>query len=173
MLVMAALVRRPRGLLSARAVAAATGTSPTTASAALSRLEARDLVERRVETRLMRGRSRPMPVWYARLLTPAVQEMLGQLGRVTLPAPPAHRNRGRLPDHLWHLVWNAEPREIDLEQDAAYLAHRILTTADPEGTAWGAATLPPGAWRQAESVRGTSDRDRAWAHRLATTTTCT
>lgn len=162
LLVLAALVRAPRGLPSARAVAAATGSAPTTASAVLVRLESEGLARQREEHRIVRGRSRRMLVWYANLDAPAVQSMLPYLHRVTLPDPPAVSAGNRLPDHLWHLFWNADPTQIDPQRDATVIAHRAMTTADPEAVAWAVSHLPAAAFEEALGYRGTPPEAAAW-----------
>lgn len=162
LLVLAALVRAPRGLPSARAVAAATGTAPTTASATLARLAREGLAQQREEHRIVRGRSRRMAVWYANLDAAAVQSMLPYLHRVTLPDPPATSAGDRLPDHLWHLFWNADPTQIDPQRDATVIAHRAMTTADPEAIAWAVSHLPAAAFEEALRYRGTPPEAVAW-----------
>ena len=167
-LVLAALVRHARGLPSARAAAASSGVAPTTAGASLDRLRQQGLAEQVSEHRFARGRSRLMTIWYARLLDERVTGLLGYLNRVVLPAEPGVAScPDRLPDHVWHIAWNADPLEVSPRQHATYLAHRVLTTADPETTAWAARTLPAEAWRQAARMRGVTARDRAWAQAVA------
>ena len=167
-LVLAALVRHARGLPSARAVAAASGVAPTTASASMERLRQQGLAEQISEHRLTRGRSRLMAIWYAPLLDERVAGLLGYLNEVVLPSRPGITPcPDRLPDHVWHIAWNADPLEISPRQHATYLAHRVLTTADPEATAWAARALPADAWREAARMRGVSARDREWAQALA------
>lgn len=162
-----ALVRAPRGLPSTRAVAAATGSSPTTASAVLVQLEREGLVHQREEHRIVRGRSRRMLVWYANLDAPAVQSMLPYLHRVTLPDPPGPSVGSRLPDHLWHLFWNADPTQIDPQRDATLIAHRAMTTADPEAVSWAVSHLPVAAFEEALGYRGTPADAVAWLRACA------
>lgn len=162
LLVLAALVGAPRGLPSARAVAAATGTAPTTAARILNALAAEGLAQQREEHRIVRGRSRRMAVWYANLDAPTVRSMLPYLHRVTLPDPPPTPAGHRLPDHLWHLFWNADPTRIDPQRDATVIAHRAMTTADPEAIAWAVRHLPPAAFEEALGYRGTPPEAVAW-----------
>lgn len=161
LLVLAALARAPRGLLSARAVGARVDLSPTTASRVLKALEARGLLRRVCEPRLWRGRSVERSVWYANLLAEDFEDLLPLLRRVELPQQAANPGN-RLPEHVWHLVWNAEPRDIDVVRDAVYLAHRAMTLADPEGIAWAVTTLPPEAFERALEMRGVPESNRAW-----------
>lgn len=166
LLVLAALVVAPRGLPSVRAVAVRTGLAPTTASGVLTDLHDRGLVERRSENRLMRGHVRPMGIWYADLLDPTVERLLPYLHTVVLPDPDGSR-RGRLPSrlptHLWHQVWNADPQSIDPREHAVYLAHRALTTGDPEALAWAVTHLPAAAFDEALTRRGIPGRAAGWA----------
>lgn len=160
-LVLTALVRAPRGLPSARAVGAASGLSPTTASKTLDRLASEGLAQRREEPRLVRGRCRKMAVWYANLDAPTVRALLPRLHLIRLPAAllPAALT---LPDHLWHLFWNADPRQIDPRRDATVIAHRAMTTSDPEAIAWAVSHLPPAALEEALGYRGVPAGDVAW-----------
>jgi excisionase family DNA binding protein len=162
LLVLAALVRAPRGLPSARSVASRVGTSPTTASNTLQQLKHAGLVRRVREPRLWRGRAVEREIWYANLGSDGLERLLPYLHRVTLPHV-ATPTSGPLPEHLWHLVWNAEPRDIDVARDAAYLAHRAMTLADPEGIGWAVATLPADAFDRALRMRGVAEDNVAWA----------
>ena len=114
---MATLVRAPRGLTSARSVASRVGTSPTTASTTLQNLKCADLVRRVREPRLWRGRAIEREVWYADSRNDELEGLLVYLHRVTLPHVTAPSS-GPLPEHLWHLVWNAEPGDLDIARDA-------------------------------------------------------
>lgn len=162
LLVMAALVRAPRGFTSARSLASRVGTSPTTASTTLQHLLDADLVRRVREPRLWRGRAVEREVWYANLRSDELERLLAYLHRVTLPHVSAP-SRGPLPEHLWHLVWNAEPCDVDIARDATYLAHRALTLADPEGLGWAVATLPTDSLDRALRMRGVAKDNLAWA----------
>lgn len=162
LLVLAALVRAPRGLPSARAVAARTATSPTTASKALRKLEDAGLCHQTTEPRLWRGRAVEQAVWYPNLISDETERLLTYLHRITLPEPPPSTNT-KLPDHLWHLVWNADPASIDVDRDADYLAHRAITLADPEAIAWAISRLPAKAFDRAVTMRGVKPDSVVWA----------
>lgn len=161
LLVLAALARASRGFLSAGSVGVRVNLSPTTASRVLKALKARGLLRRVSEPRLWRGRSVERSVWYANLLVEDFEGLLPVLHRVELPQQAANPGR-RLPEHVWHLVWNAEPRDIDVVRDAVYLAHRAMTLTDPEGIAWAVTTLPPVAFERALEMRGVPESNRAW-----------
>lgn len=152
-LVLTALVRAPRGLPSARAVGAVTGVSPTTASKALEQLATEGVAQLREENRIVRGRSRAMQIWYADLDAPAVQALLPDLHQIALPDPTTAA-APTFPDHLWHLFWNADPRQVDPRRDAPLIAHRAMTTSDPEAIAWAVRHLPAAAFEEALGYRG-------------------
>lgn len=168
LLVLAALSRAPRGLVSARAVAVVAGLSPTTAGRMLGRLVGHGLAHRRREPRLLRGRSTWLDVWYATLDAPAMERLLPYLHDVVLPSPPSPRLGDRLPDQLWHLVWNADPADVNPAQHASYLAHRAITSGDPEALAWAVTNLPPDAFATAVRMRGVPDEALAWLRANAT-----
>lgn len=167
MLVLAALTRGPRGLSSTRAVAVAAGVSPTTASRRLAALAGRGLVEARDEGRILRGAAVRTPVWRVRWRAPGWDARLPPLSEVVLPARDAPPPARSLPEHVWHLVWNADPRDIVLPEDAALVAGRVLDAADPEAEAWAARALPPEAWEVAATARGRSRREQAVARQMA------
>lgn len=161
LLVLAALSRAPRGLVSARAAAAVTGTSPTTASGVLVGLSDRGLALRRTEARTVRGRSRDMDIWYAELDATRMLTLLPYLHRVELPEVPSILT-DRLPDQLWQLFWNARPTDVDPVSDAAVIAYRAMTANDPEALGWAVTALPVEAWRTALTYRGLRSDDIAW-----------
>lgn len=167
LLVLAALVRAPRGLPSARAVAATAGLAPTTASRTLGDLQRVDLAQMRDEPRILEGRSRTIAVWYANLDHPEMAALLPHLHRVVLPDPPPGV-LGRLPDHLWHLFWNADPGQVDPRRDAALVAHRAMTAGDPEALAWAIRNLPVEAFHEALGYRGVAPDNVAWARAAET-----
>jgi hypothetical protein len=138
------------------------GTSPTTASNTLQQLQDAGLVRRVREPRLWRGCAVEREIWYAHFRRGELERLLPYLHRVTLPDV-AVPTSGPLPEHLWHLVWNAEPRDIDIARDAAYLAHRSMTLADPEGIGWAVATLPADAFDRALRMRGVAEDNVSWA----------
>lgn len=162
-LVLAALVRAPRGLVSARAVAAVTGLSPTTASGRLKRHLDAGYAVLRTEPRSIRGRARNTEVWYANLDDVRLVGLLGYLHRITLPAFDPGPVPSALPDHLWHLFWNADPAAIDPRHDGAAIAHRAITAQDVEAIAWVVTTLPTEAISAALGYRGADSGSAVWA----------
>jgi DNA-binding transcriptional ArsR family regulator len=167
MLVLAALTRRPRGLASVRAVAAATGLAPTTVSRRLKVLTGRGLIEARDEPRILRGAAVSTPVWQVCWRASGWEARLPALAEVVLPARDLPPPAWSLPDHVWHLVWNGDPRKVALPDDAAFIAGRVLEAADPEAEAWALRALPAEAWARAAQDRGRSPRQRAIARQMA------
>ena len=163
--VLAALARSPRGLASIRSVARRAGISPTTAGGSLSELVELGLVEARRET-LAFGAARSTTVYAARVGHPRWHGLAPALARVTLPLAGGQTAKV-VPYYLRHLFWNTAATQLSVADSAPYLAKRLLSIGDLDGLAWGAAHLPPSAWRRAACARGLSPSDRALAANLA------
>lgn len=158
--VLAALARAPLGLRSERAVARAARLSPTAAGRALDELVDAGLVchERRTlaEGTAVEGglwRVRIGPRWF-RIAPVVATTVLPE--RTDWPESPT-----RLPRRLWHLFWNADPADLDLQADADYIATRLVLSDDLQGLAWACAHLPAAALRVAAANRGADARTRA------------
>jgi DNA-binding transcriptional ArsR family regulator len=166
-LVATALLRRPLGLRSARAVARAAGVSPTTASRALRRLEAMELV-RRGRRRVVLGVPTDVDVWEIEVRNPRWSRLAPVLADAVLPEPsqPQMQDR-RVPVWLRHLFWNVDIHRLDVARDAAYLAGRILFSEDAQAHAWGAANLPAHGFAAASQIRGVPPERVALARNLA------
>jgi len=166
-LVAAVLLRHPLGLRSARAVARATGISPTTASRGLHRLDELKLVRRR-RRRVVLGFPTDVDVWEIDVRNRRWTRLAPALADVVLPgsSEPADRHR-RVPVWLRHLFWNADVHALDVERDAAYIAGRILASDDAQAHAWAAQTLPAAAFLQAARMRGVPPRRASLARHLA------
>ena len=122
-LVLAALGRRPFGLGSVRAVARASGVSPTTAGRSLRRLVDQGYVARET-VRVAEGKARDVTVWTERWAAPSWLRVAAKAGQVLLPAesPAPARASGRgLPARLGHLFWNETPQSLDLDRHATWL----------------------------------------------------
>jgi len=169
-LVAAALLGRPLGLRSARAVARAAGISPTTASRALRRLEEMALVRRR-RRRAMIGTATDIDVWEIDVRNHRWARLGPVLADTILPEPNEPKDRSRrVPVWLRHLFWNTDVRQLDIDRDAAFIAGRILASDDAQAHAWAAATLPPEAFLEAARMRGVSPPRAALARHLAGST---
>lgn len=166
-LVAAALLARPLGLRSARAVARTAGISPTTASRALRHLEQMALVRRR-RRRVVLGTPTDVEVWEIDVRNRRWGRLAPMLADAVIPEtsdPVA--GGGRLPVWLRHLFWNADVHLLDVKRDAAYIAGRILASDDAQAHAWAAATLPAEAFLRAARIRGVPARRAALAGHLA------
>jgi DNA-binding MarR family transcriptional regulator len=162
---LAALARAPFGLSSVRAVAGQAGISPTAASKALLLLEREDLV-RREATVIAAGHARNVRMLLANRRAERWLEIAPALASV---APPARQREPALavPPRLRHLFWNTAPAQLNLTSNGPYIAHRIISTMDLDGLAWGASHLRSADWKQAADARGLDAGARALAHNLA------
>ena len=162
----AALLGRPFGLCSARAVARAAGISPTTASRALRRLEQMALVRRR-RRRVVLGAPTDIDSWEINVRNRRWARLAPKLADVVFPeaSGPVERD-ARVPVWLRHLFWNADVHQLDLNRDAAYIAGRILASDDAQAHAWAAATLPADAFLHAARMRSVPARRAALARNL-------
>ena len=103
-----------------------------------------------------------MTIWYPDLDAPRLRELLPILHEVRLPDPPESELPIQLPDHLWHLFWNADPRQVNPRRDGAVIAHRAMVASDPEAIGWVVRHLPSAAIEEALSYRGTPPEAVAW-----------
>jgi hypothetical protein len=164
--VIAALARSPRGLASARAVAARAGVSPTAASRAIHELEERGLVKRE-RTWIAAGHAREVELFTANVMAPQWPDLAPRLDAIEPPRrgkPTRHR---RVPKYLEHLFWNTAQSQLEVDRAGGYIARRLIQTGDLDGLAWGAEQLGPDAWREAARARGLRPQQRALAENLA------
>lgn len=174
MQVLAALSRRPRGLRSVRAVARASGLSPTTAGRALARLAEKGYVARK-KVRATEGRVLDVTVWVIRWASAEWLAVAAAVGSVVLPEkagkadrPVSARPRGRrVPSRLAHLFWNEDLALLDVDRDAVLLASRILRSDDPEAHAWMMRALPRAAILRAARARSLDPRRARFGQLLA------
>lgn len=164
--VLAALARSPRGLGSARAVAARAGVSPTAASRAVSELERRGLVNRE-RTWIAAGKAREVDLLSANVTAPEWPELASRLAAVERPRRGKVTRQGRVPNYLEHLFWNTAPSQLDVGRAGGYIARRLIQTGDLDGLAWGAENLDADAWREAARTRGLRPEQRSLAANLA------
>jgi MarR family len=161
--VLVALVRRPLGLRSVRAVSRVAGVSTTSASRAVRRLEAAGLVAHET-VGVPEGAVREVPVWTIRwdappwhAVAPLVRRAAARLAPVPSPGPGASGTT-RVPARFAHVFWNEDLAKLDLAKDAVLVADRILRSEDPEAHAWMLATLPAEAIEAATRTRGLDAR---------------
>lgn len=167
LLVLAALARRPLGLRSARAVARASGVSPTAAIRALDRLQRSGLVERK-RRGVVSVRATNVDVWQMKVGHPRWRRLGPAVAKVVLPERAIGESKDRkVPGWLSHLFWNVDVGQLDVDKDGAFIASRILASEDAQAHAWASVTLSPEAFLEAASVRGLDHRRVALAHNLA------
>jgi hypothetical protein len=164
--VLAALARAPRGLGSARAVAARAGVSPTAASEAVSELERRGLVNRE-RTWIAAGRAREVELLTANVTAPEWPELAPRLAAIERPRRGKDTRQRRVPTYLEHLFWNTAPSQLEVDRAGGYIARRLIQTGDLDGLAWGAENLDADAWREAARTRGLRPEQRALADNFA------
>jgi len=162
--VLAALLRRPLGLRSTRAVAAAAGVSPTTAAKVLDSLEEEGLVIQ-TEQRLVEGRPIRVRVWRANRASAKFGALRPTLRLVRPPRSYCSRrsDSDRLPRQLWHNFWNADPSKLRLSTDGTYIAGRLLNSNDPQSLAWLLSEMNPDTIAAASRMRGVDPARRALA----------
>jgi len=166
--VLAALARAPLGLTSARTVAERAGVSPTTASRAIKSLRGQGLVTVAQRT-LPAGRARTVELIRLDYGSPRWQRLADTIAGAR-PRPRRRRTSDRsVPPRLRHLFWNTASSQLHTDRAGGYIARRLLTVADPEGLAWGAANLTAADWRHAARTRGITPRRRALALNYAAT----
>lgn len=168
LLVLAALLKRPIGLRSARAVAVAAGVSPTAASMVLRALDDEGLVVARPRT-LVEGRPRSTATWEVCRESPALQELRPILRRTSTPrgVRPGVRRATVLPTRLRHNVWNVDRRTLAGPLDTTFLAGRLLASDDPQSLAWLVRHVDGASIARAASMRGVSEARRAFAAAVA------
>jgi len=166
--VLAALIRRPLGLRSTRAVAAAAGVSPTTATKLLFSLEKEGLVMQ-VEERVIEGRPVLVKVWKVNRASSDLRALRPGLRLVRPPRPrrPRRSTSDRLPRRLWHNFWNADPAALRLSRDGTYIAGRLLNSNDPQSLAWLLTEMNPETIVAASQMRGVDPARKALAQAAA------
>jgi hypothetical protein len=164
--VLAALLRSPRGLASVRETARRAGVSPTAAGRALALLAAQGIITQS-PMMLAKGQASQATVYRVRFGTAEWAALAPAVAKVRLPVHTGSRPIKRVPPHLRHLFWNTAPAQLDIATSAPYIARRLISTDDPDGLAWGAASLPASAWEHAAATRGLDPAHRALAHNLA------
>ena len=164
--VLAALARSPRGLGSARAVAARAAVSPTAAGKAITELERRGLV-RRERAWIAAGKAREVDLLTANVTAREWPELAPRLAAIERPQGDGITRQRRVPHYLQHLFWNTAPSQLEADRAGGYIARRLVQTGDLDGLAWGAENLDAGAWTEAARARGLSPEQRALAANLA------
>lgn len=149
---LAALARHPNGLRSNRAVARATGLSPTAAGTAARRLRDLGLASRTAET-VAEGAVATVEVWRLEI-GPAWFEIANEVSRTEPPERGATRVPEQVPPRFWHQFWNVHPRQLDTHTDGAFIALRLIGGDDPAGRAWALRSLDTSALDAVRRARG-------------------
>ncbi|TXK18840.1 winged helix-turn-helix domain-containing protein [Homoserinibacter sp. GY 40078] len=154
--VLAALMHAPLGLHSARRVAVAAGTSPTTASRRLRELVAVGVVEQ-TRQRVVRGTARDEDVYRLDPTAPSWKELAPRVRRVRLPQR-SEEPANRVPRRFYHLFWNSDPTALTVQGNGAYIARRMLTSNDPAAIQWSLRNIPAADLEFASTGRGIDPR---------------
>jgi hypothetical protein len=149
-----------------REAARRAGASPTAAGRALTRLTAQGLIEWTPMT-LAQGHASEVTVYRVRFASQEWLAIAPEIAKIRLRSRSDRPQAKRVPPRLLHLFWNSAPSQLDIATSASYIARRLITTFDPDGLAWGAASLPASAWEHAAATRGLEPAKRALAHDLA------
>jgi DNA-binding transcriptional ArsR family regulator len=165
-LALAALSRHPLGLASVRALARASGLSPTAAGRALRRLTEAGHAERQ-PIRVVEGRVRDRSVWTVRFGSPEWLAVAARVGTAVLPRRRAADPPQRVPRRLGHLFWNEDLGRLTVDRNATLIAGRILRAEDPEALAWMYEALPGDAIEAATRGRGIDARQARLGRLLA------
>ena len=140
--VLVALSRHPRGLVSIRQVARASGVSPTSAAHAIATLKSQHLV-RQEPVLLFDGEVIERKVFTIEWGTKAWLAVAPLIARAVLPKQQINATSRHLPPRLASTFWTGNWRNIDVSIDALAVAERILDEGrfDPEAIAY-LGTLP-------------------------------
>lgn len=160
-LVLAALMRAPLGVGSARALARRLSLSPTTVARSLSKLHSLGFVRR--DQRPQAGTGRFTEAWtVGKGLT---LEHRATLRRVELPAErwsgTPQRQPSRVPKQFHHWFWNtANPAALTIDHDGVFVAHRLITQGTFVERDWVLRHLPQPSIREALTIRGVDPATR-------------
>ena len=158
--VLAALVRRPQGLVGVASVAAAAGVAHDEARTALDDLARRHLVADESQPERGRGTPRRATVWRL-LVGDAWFEVAEDVRSVRIPQPTPAPTPDRLPARFQHLFWWGDPAAVELPRDAAFVAEHILACHDIAAWGWAISTLPPAALERVAGKERTTPETRA------------
>lgn len=161
LLVLRALSHAPFGIASARGVARRAGIAPATASKLLAEAQQEGLAERRTTRTVMRGRVTDEERWYPTNVALWPTDLLQALKAVRLPAPQPSAPPKRVPEQFWHHFWNVDPRRLSVEDDAVFIASRLIDSSSAPETTWTLDTFDKAVIAKALARRGVDARTRA------------
>jgi DNA-binding MarR family transcriptional regulator len=157
--ILAALLRSPHGLGSARRVAELASVSPTAASRHLRALLRAGLVShhtRRVAEHKVIDKSE----WRVDTKNTYWPELAPAIRSIRLPEHRQARSDS-LPRWLKHHFWNADPKTLTMRENGAYIARRLLNSGDAAAVQWALTNADPQHLRDAVAGRGADVRTKA------------
>jgi hypothetical protein len=131
--VLAALPRSPRGVASVREAARRAGTSPTATAPALASLTSVGLIMQ-THAMLARGRATEETLYQVPFASPRWLTLAPAIAQIQLPTRLEGTHAMRVPPHLLHLFWHVAPAQLDVASSAPFIARRLITSFDPDGT---------------------------------------
>lgn len=165
--VLAAFNMNPFGFRSRRAVATASGVSPTTASAVVDRLIDVGLVK--AVSTLVRNNGGVVTgaIFEANRDSEKWNEIMSDVLSTHPPMPQAVVTPKIVPRRFWHLFWNASPAQLPIVEHADYIASRMLLSGDALAVSWAITHLPIPSIEMSATLREASDDDKRWLLRMA------
>ena len=158
--ILAALSRRPQGLLGTASVAHASGVTESEAGPTLERLAGRGLVASEEETVRWCRPPRRETAWRLQIGR-AWFKVAEQVRATALPELRPAPMPVRLPEQFRHLFWWGDPSAIELPRDAAFVAEQILACHDIGAWAWALKSLPEDALERVAAKAHTPPETKA------------
>ncbi|MHB8318909.1 MAG: hypothetical protein ACYDEP_06740 [Acidimicrobiales bacterium] len=165
--VLAAFNMNPFGFHSRRAVANVANVSTTTASLVVDRLIEEGLVRVVPRLRHLAGRVVDATVLEADRESAKWRRVLDEVLATRLPSPPAIKDTKIVPRRFWHVLSNAAPAQLPIENHADFIASQMLLSDDVFAVSWALTHLPVSSIEKTASL-GAVDRDmRRWLLNVA------
>lgn len=165
--VLAALGSETRGFESTRALARASGISPTTAAKLVARLEGQGLIARRRGLTRMSGRVVETDLLEVNRANPDWSRIAPLVCATRPPIATDHTEPTIVPRRFWHLFWNVSPSKLRLDANSDFIAARLLLSNDERAVTWAATHLPASSIERTSMTRGLSEPDRERLRSLA------
>ncbi len=156
--ILAALLRAPLGLASARRVAEVASVSPTSASVHLRALRDAGLVTRH-RRRVAEGKAVDKDEWRLDTTSTRWHELAPAVRRIQLPERP-DAAVDALPDWLAHHFWNSDPKKLTMHDNGSYIARRLLSSGDAAATQWALKNANQSQLLDAIAGRGADSRTK-------------
>jgi DNA-binding MarR family transcriptional regulator len=167
--VLAELARRPRGMVSARALARSCGLSPATAAKAVTRLGSCGLVIASQKTVAL-GRAVRVATLHANRRHPDWPTLVPLLAAVRPPARQPPDRAAPVPYAVKHAFWNVPAdrlASLTPASDGRAIAARAITCGDLQLLSYAAGVLAPADWSSAARLRRLDPDQRQLAENLA------